>query len=407
MKIAFNAIRVSNKAGSGFDTFIINFINTFAKYIYSEFQTPNSELYFDVYTLYPYHFPEVKKEDIKHIKIPFLSWRRNTKSQRTSNSIGNKQQTKKIFSFLTPIYYLLSTIYCLFGDYFRMFWTQFIFPFYALRYDLVISLTEYEASVFFSKRQIIIMHSVVLFLFRNFPKKYKLYVSFLLPEILKKCRKIIVVSETLKSQLQQIFSIPEDKIFVLYEGVDTQKFRPASKEEILEFKKELNLPNRYVLMVGHSHPVKNFSRILESFKYVKEKIHCELVIAGYIGKNLKLPLYVRYVGHVTNEKLYLLYSAAECFVFASLYEGFGLPPLEAMACGCPVVVSNSGSLPEVCGDAAIYVDPYNPKDIAEGIIKVLSNETLRQELIKRGFKQIKKFTWEKSAQRFMELLKNI
>jgi glycosyltransferase involved in cell wall biosynthesis len=389
MKIAFNAIRVSNKAGSGFDTFIINFINEFARYVYSN----KLNIDFDVYTLYPQHFPEVKKENIKQVKIPFI---RQKSNPDTSNSITTYKTHPLIHSSTHPLIYFLA-------DYFRMFWTQFIFLFYAKKYDLIIALTEYDACIFF-KNQLLIIHSTIPFLFPNLPTKYKFYTYKLLPKILKKCQKIITVSNVLKKELVELFNIDSKKIFVVYEGVDFKKFFKADKNEVLDFKEKNQINEDFVLAVGHSHPIKNFSGVIEAFKIVRKKYKIKLVIAGLTGKKVVKDEDIIYVGHIPNDKLYILYSAAKCFIFPTLHEGFGLPPLEAMACGCPVVVSDKGSLPEVCGDAAVYVNPYDPQSIAEGILKVLIDENLRQNLIQKGYQQVKKFSWEQTVKKFLEVL---
>jgi len=389
MKIAFNAIRVSNKAGSGFDTFIINFVNEFAQYVYSN----KLNIDFDVYTLYPQHFPEVKKENIKQVKIPFIKQKLNTD---TSNSITTYKTHPLIHSSTHLLIYFLA-------DCFRMFWTQFIFPFYAKKYDLIIALTEYDASVFL-RNQLLIVHNTVPFLFPNLPTKYKFYTYKLLPKILKKCQKIITVSNVLKKELVELFNIDPKKIFVVYEGVDFKKFFKTDENEVLNFKEKYQINEDFVLAVGHSHPIKNFSGVIEAFKIVRKKYKIKLVIAGLTGKKVAKDEDIIYVGHIPNDKLYILYSAAKCFIFPTLHEGFGLPPLEAMACGCPVVVSDKGSLPEVCGDAAVYVNPYDPQSIAEGILKVLTDENLRQNLIQKGYQQVKKFSWEQTVKKFLEVL---
>ena len=116
---------------------------------------------------------------------------------------------------------------------------------------------------------------------------------------------------------------------------------------------------------------------------------------------------VVFLDYVPEKDLPHLYSEAAAFVFPSLYEGFGLPPLEAMACGCPVIVSNAASLPEVCGDAAYYVDPYDVESIAEGIYKVLMNEILRQDLIAKGLERVKLFSWEKAAKEHLKVFEEV
>jgi len=396
MKIAFNAIRVSNKAGSGFDTFIINFVNEFARYVYSN----KLNIDFDVYTLYPQHFPEVKKENIKQVKIPFIRQKSNT---YTTNSTTTYKTHPHIHSSIPQIAGSTHPLIYLFADYFRMFWTQFIFPFYAKKYDLIIALTEYDACVFL-KNQLLIIHNTIPFLFPNLPTKYKFYTYKLLPGILKICQKIVTVSDVLKKELVELFKVASEKNFVIYEGVDFKKFFKADENEVLNFKEKYKINEDFVLAVGHSHPIKNFSSVVEAFQIVRKKYKIKLVIAGLTEKKFVQDRNIIYVGHIPNDKLYILYSAAKCFVFPTLHEGFGLPPLEAMACGCPVVVSDKGSLPEVCGDAAVYVNPYDPQSIAEGILKVLTDENLRQNLIQKGYQQVKKFSWEQTVKKFLEVL---
>ncbi|MFN3551366.1 MAG: glycosyltransferase family 4 protein [Endomicrobiia bacterium] len=391
MKIAFNAIRVSKKAGSGFDTFIINFLNEFAKYVY-EHKELNID--FDIFTLYPQHFPQVKKENIKQIKFPFVKPKKNISS--TLQQVSYEKTTKKN----------VSRSYAFAADYFRLLWNQFVFPFMARKYDLVVALTEYDGIVF-GKNQVVVIHSAVPFLFPHFPTKYRFYTYKLLPKIIKKCQKIITVSNILKKEISKIFEVELQKIAVIYEGIDQEIFYPADNQKIEMFKKQYQINGDYILTVGHSHPIKNFSGVVTSFVIVQKNYKINLVVAGYIDKKIEIPDGVKYIGHVSNEQLYLLYSGAKCFVFPTLHEGFGLPPLEAMSCGCPVVVSNKGSLPEVCGDAAVYVDPYDPQSIAEGVLKVLTDKNLRDHLIKKGFEQVKKFSWENSVYKFIEMLKNL
>ena len=316
MKIAFNAIRVSNKAGSGFDTFIINFLNEFAKYVY-EHRELNIE--FDIFTLYPQHFPKVKKENIKQVKLPFVKKRINKDSSELKN-----QSVKTNKKYFLPIFNF-------FADYFRMFWTQFVFPFYTKKYDLIVGLTEYDG-IIFAKKQILIIHNTVPFLFPNFPTKYRFYTYKLLPKIVRRCKKIITVSNVLKEEITKIFEVDLQKIAVIYEGVDTKIFYPADKKEVENFKQRYNIHGEYILVVGHNHSVKNFNNLLLSFPLVQKEYKINLVVAGYVDKKIEIPKDVKYIGHIPNEQLYLLYSGAKCFVFATLHEGFGLPPLEAMAC---------------------------------------------------------------------------
>ncbi|MEN3013947.1 MAG: glycosyltransferase family 1 protein [Endomicrobiia bacterium] len=425
MKIAFNAIRVSNKAGSGFDTYIINFINEFAKYVYGN---PHINIQFDVYTLFPFHFTEVRKENIKQI----LNFKYNTRNfifkhfEVEKQSVVRKQHKKEKNRFFSKInnllkkitfFGLLSSIKMVLADYLRMFWTQIVFPVYALRYDLIVSLTEYDANIFL-KKQIIFIHNTVPFLFRQFKTKYKFYIYCLFPKVVKNVFGIATVSSVTMQECIKIFNLKTKNRMVIYGGVNEKYFYPVDFKKVEDIKIQYGLKNDYILCVAHSHPIKNFKRMIEAIALVNQKkLDIDFVIVGLLDKkffkelntevHLCLKKKVHFIGHVSNEKLSPFYTGAKLFLFATLHEGFGLPPLEAMACGCPVVVSNKGSLPEICGDAAVYVNPYNPEDIAEGILKVLTDENLRQQLIKKGFEQVKKFSWEKSVKSFLDVLLQI
>ncbi|MFQ3675844.1 MAG: glycosyltransferase family 1 protein [Endomicrobiia bacterium] len=399
MKIAFNAIRVSGKAGSGFDTFIINFLNAFAKIC-------PQEIVYRIYTLYPDHFVDVPKENIIQVKIPLLKSRNLSYKTRIYVQCKEINKSSKLI-FLKPLYYFV-------GDYLRMLWTQFFFPFYARKYDIIISLTEYEAIPFFNN-QIVIIHNTVPYLFPEFETKYRFYTYKLLPKVLKKVKKIVVVSKILKDELIKLFGIKEEKVSVIYEGIDLKIFNISKEEDVNNYKKQLDISGEYIVTVGHSSPMKNFLGTIKSFALVRQKYNINLVVVGHMQKKFKdyvvnlvkefgIENNVYLLGHIEHHQLNLLYSGAKMFVFPTLHEGFGLPPLEAMACGCPVVVSDGGSLPEVVGDAGVYVNPYDVESIAEGILKVLNDENLRKELINKGFEQVKKFSWGKAAKEFLNIL---
>jgi len=414
MRIAFNAIRVSNKAGSGFDTFIINFVNEFARYVYSN----KLNIDFDVYTLYPQHFPEVKKENIKQVKIPFIRQKLNTD---TTNSTITYKTSKKLFTHL-PIHpsthlsrKLRDPLIHTFADYFRMFWSQFVFPFYAKKYDLIVNLTQFEASVFNLEKQIVVVHDLIPYIFKDQKHKHKFFVYKILPYILRKVKNICAVSVNTKSDLVKILGVKENKIVVIYESVD-KNIEIYSKQNF-ELKKNLLLSGinrgRYILFVGSCDKRKNLENVIKAFDIICEREKSlYLIVAGFLNENNKRYYKriiknfdkIKILGHISTKELVILYKNAELFLFPTLYEGFGLPPLEAMACGCPVVVSDKGSLPEVCGDAAVYVNPYDPQSIAEGVLKVLIDENLRQNLIQKGYQQVKKFSWEHSVKKFLEVL---
>ena len=189
---------------------------------------------------------------------------------------------------------------------------------------------------------------------------------------------VIAVSRSTKNDLIEISNIAEDKITVIYEG-PTANFKPQSEQKKDKFKQRYKLPDKFVLAIGGIGERRNLNRIRQA----AQDYH--LVIAGET------------IPWLAMKELELLYASADALVYGSLYEGFGLPILDAFSVGCPVVTSNISSMPEVGGDAAVYANPLDVEDIKEKLRKVLEDKDLKKELINRGFKQVKKFSWEKAA----------
>jgi len=224
---------------------------------------------------------------------------------------------------------------------------------------------------------------------------------------------IITVSHYMKKEILELLNFEPEKIKVIYNGYDKGIFKRYSPSELNGFRNRFKLPQYFLLFVGALEPRKNLERLIKAYislnKDVKKDL--KLVLAGAPGwRNKKIMALINvekeniyYLGYVSNQELAFLYNLATLFVFPSLYEGFGLPPLEAMACGCPVVVSNVSALPEICGDAAYYINPYNIDSIVEGICKVLDDKDLRGELIKKGLERAKIFSWDKSARKHLEV----
>ena len=218
---------------------------------------------------------------------------------------------------------------------------------------------------------------------------------------------IITISEYVAREAREILKIEEARIKTIYLGCNAI-FNRRGDETI-----RMKLPENYLLFVGSLEPRKNLVSLLNAYallpNYLKKEF--KLLLVGFKGwENVeifrllnKMKGHVEYLGYVGDEELAHLYRKATCFVYPSLYEGFGLPPLEAMACGCPVVVSNVASLPEVCGEAAYYIDPTHVESIAEGICRVLADEDLRQGLIQKGLERAKLFSWERTAEEHLKL----
>jgi len=218
--------------------------------------------------------------------------------------------------------------------------------------------------------------------------------------------KIIAVSDSTKNDLINRYQINPSKIKVIYSGVSLKR---PSEEEILKFKKEKKLPEKFILFLGTIEPRKNINGIIRAFSILKSKSgfnELKLVIAGSQGwlQEKITGEDIIFTGKIDEEEKALFYSAASVFVYPSFFEGFGLPPLEAMVCGTPVVVSRNSSLPEVVGDAGILIDPYNPSDIANAIKEILTDAQLAKKLTKNGFIRSSQFSWQKTAEKTLEVL---
>jgi glycosyltransferase involved in cell wall biosynthesis len=265
-----------------------------------------------------------------------------------------------------------------------------------------------------AKKRLVTIHDVNHLVFLNrLNLQQKIYAKFMMDFAVKFSDTIITVSDFSKSEIAKRTKVDEEKISVIHNGIDTELFKPLDNQQSVDTKDKFGLPDKFILFVGNVKPHKNLRRLLMAYEVVFNRGLEDhyLVIAGekegfitgdkeifsVVHNNQDLKERVRFSGYVDNADLPLLYNAASVFVFPSLYEGFGLPPLEAMACGCPTVVSNAASLPEVCGDAAYYVDPNDTESISEGMYKILTDNSLRQHLIKKGLERAKLFSWKKSG----------
>jgi len=227
---------------------------------------------------------------------------------------------------------------------------------------------------------------------------------------------LLADSQATRDDLVRHCGIPPQKVTVVYPGLDPA-LRPADEEAIAAVRRRYALPDDYLLYVGTLHPRKNLVRLVEAFARVQKDVRGQLVIAGKKGwlyqdifrrvEELGLGERVLFPGYVPEADLPALLSGARLFVFPSLYEGFGFPVLEAMACGVPVVCSNASSLPEVVGEAALLVDPHDVDALAEAIVRAWCDKDLREELIARGFRQVRRFSWERAARQVLAVLTGI
>jgi len=230
-------------------------------------------------------------------------------------------------------------------------------------------------------------------------------------------RHIIADSLATKQDLFDFYAADPNRIDVVYLGRDEKLARVTDPQLIAQTKAKYRLDGDYLLYVGTLHPRKNLVRLVEAFYHATESLQnqkLKLVIAGKRGwlynaifervQQLGLTERVIFPGYVADHDKPALLSGALVYVFPSLYEGFGLPVLEAMACGTPVLTSNISSLPEVAGKAALLVDPHHIEEIAGGLVQLMTNTNLRQQLIERGYNQIQKFSWQRAATQILEIL---
>lgn len=236
---------------------------------------------------------------------------------------------------------------------------------------------------------------------------------------LRKAEKIITVSEFSKQDISKYIKYPEENIEIIAPAVDHRLYFPNRSKKCLS-KYGIGNDEKVILYVGAEEPRKNVQFLINSFSKLKNKIpHIKLLKAGtpnylFVRKKLleqikalNLQNDVIFTGYVSETELAEIYNAVDLFVFPSLYEGFGIPPLEAMACGTPVITSNTSSLPEVVGDAAVQADPFNVEKFAEEMYEVLTNEELKEEMIRKGLKRSKMFSWDISAKKTLKVYKEL
>lgn len=223
----------------------------------------------------------------------------------------------------------------------------------------------------------------------------------------------IAISQQTKNDIVELMNVSPDKIRVIYNGVES-RFQPiADINYLAQIANKYRLPDKFLLFVGTFSPRKNISGILRSFSVLKKRFRLphRLVMVGEKGwlyrsdlefvNSLGLEQDVIFPGYVADEDLPGVYNLADVLLFPSLYEGFGLPVLEAMACGTPVVTSNMSALPEVAGPAGLLVDPYDQEEIASGAYRLLSDKALSSELIRAGLDWSKNFSWDKTAREML------
>ncbi len=269
-------------------------------------------------------------------------------------------------------------------------------------------------------RSVAVIHDLIGKIFpENLSAASRFYWSQWLPHVNSKCDSIIADSQVTKDDILKFTKIDEKKVDVVYLAAPDRFNLPRNKAQIDAVMHKFGIKPPYFFFVGNIEPRKNLIRTIKAFMHAQQsgKIDHMLILVGSRSWNypqmdalLKESSFrdkVKILNYVDDEELLSLYNGADLFVFPSLYEGFGIPILEAMKCGVPVLTSRLSSIPEIAGDAAFYVDPYREEAIAEGMIELATNSKLRTELTDKGRRQASKFDWDSTARKTRDIFNKL
>jgi glycosyltransferase involved in cell wall biosynthesis len=298
------------------------------------------------------------------------------------------------------------------------YWNDFILPYFLRKKQIELLHTpHYCPPRFLFCKSVITIHDCIHILFPNYASSKWAYnqAKQATKRAIKKSSHILTVSDATRRDLMRLFGVPAEKVSVVYNAIDDRAVLQGNSEQQKRVLERYQIQDPFLLYAGNIKPHKNISRTIEAFSVLKRELKedplwkkLKLVIIGNeLSKHQFLRRTVirsgvqhdvRFFGFVPYETLKVFYKAAQIFVFPSLYEGFGLPPLEAMANGTPVLASNVSSLPEVLGEAALFANPENVFEMSKGLRRLLFDANLRAELTKKGLEQVRKYSWKKSAE---------
>ncbi|HKL17222.1 MAG TPA: glycosyltransferase family 1 protein [Patescibacteria group bacterium] len=274
----------------------------------------------------------------------------------------------------------------------------------------------------YNGKSLVTVHDLSMLRFPDlFSKKELLKLKTQIPDSLKQAEKIIAVSRFTANEIKKHFNIPLKKIKVIHNGIDKRFFNKVSESSIKAFKKDYGIKGDYILFLGTIDPRKNIARLIDGYEYLRKNIfkdkNYKLVLAGAKGaevaqieRKIKFSDYKKDIilpGYIPAKDLGALFKGASLFVFPSLYEGFGIPPLEAMAKGVPTVASNIAPVKEVVGKEILKFNPKNSTDIAKKMAEVLKNKEKQKQTIEKGIEIAKEFSWEKCAKSTLKVLQDI
>lgn len=290
----------------------------------------------------------------------------------------------------------------------------FLFPLLSRKFHLdVIWFPKNVLPFFIQTRTIVTIHDLAYFMpsLNAYPAIDTHYMTRMIRSSCKRADAVTAVSAHTKKDLISLLNIDPEKISIIREAVDLEKYRIIDNERRLEkIREKYGLTKKIILFTGSISPRKNLARLIEAFQMISHRLPHDLVITGDKGwKNAKELLLIRQnpriqkIGFVPESEIACLYNLADMYIYPSLYEGFGLPVLEAQACGVPVIASNATSIPEVGRDSVCYVDPTSVYGMADAILKVASDKKYRDFLIQKGFNNVREFSWDKGAQALLKV----
>jgi glycosyltransferase involved in cell wall biosynthesis len=297
------------------------------------------------------------------------------------------------------------------GPFMGHLWEQVMLPCLAGR-DLIWS--PANSGPVLGNRQVVTIHDVMVLDHPEwFNPQFATWYRFLIPSLAHRAKKILTVSEYSKKRLVQYIGLAPSKVIVIPAGVSTAQFHPISTDEKIQFHRKFHLPAQYLLFVGSNEPGKNLKRLIEAWKMMNSCFpEVELVIAGAVGRQFAPGILpeapgIRTLGYIEDIWLASLYAGAEALLLPSLDEGFGLPALEAMACGTPVLAANAGAIPETTGEAALLVNPKNAENMATAMRQILVDRDLHVDLVAKGFKRAAQFSWDETARAVWRVLEMV
>ncbi len=300
----------------------------------------------------------------------------------------------------------------------KMVWDQIMMPIEIRREKLdVLFHTKFTLPLLASCKTVMSIHGASWFVHPELYGKFDVfYINRVMPLYCRKSTAITSNSDLTTNDFIRILKVPKEKIRTIRLGT-SESFKLIKEKTVLqEAKTRYHLPDKYILSVVKYDPRKNFENLIAAFRKLRKRIDCKLVVAG-IGCEKYIEEYdlnsdgttddVTFLGWVEQEDLPALYNLACCMFFPSVYEEFGIPTCEAMACGCPPIVSKTGALPEIAGDTGLIVDPFNPEEMSVALEKIWSNDKLRTRLSKLALERAKIFTWRRCAEETLELLQSL